>query len=330
MVRDLRKRFYLSLGLLFGVIAISTIGFYFHDQTDRNWIDALWKTLNIVSTVGSVGILGPGERVFGMLVIVFGLGAVMYGFGNLTAILTSGEILSLYEGKKMQNRLDQLNGHVIVCGFGNTGHLIAEQLTAARVPFVVVDRELEVVEDAEQLDYPVIRDDCTKEDTLERAGVSRARGLVTTLEGDADNVFVVLTARGMAPDIHIVARANVPSTIRKLERAGADHVTVPSQIAAYQLANASLRPEMGSFLSQAMGGEKIELVEINIRDHPWMDGKSIRDLNLTRRADVIVFALVPESAEQEFNPPPDRVVDSGDTLLVVARSGARSRLSDLD
>lgn len=329
---SLRWRFQTSLALLILAVVGSTIGFRILELPGGDWSKALWDTLNVVSTVGNLGQLSALERLWAMIVMVLGLGAVLYGFGNLTAMLTSGEILHVYEGRKMQRRIESLSGHVILCGFGNTGRMVADRLRRFDIPFVVIERDPRQAEEARADGWLVVEDDCTHEEALELGGVERARVLVTAVESDADNVFVVLTAKGMSPNIQIVARAIQPTTVSKLKRAGADHVTVPNQIAAYQLADLAVRPEIGSFISSALGGDEFELLELSAADHSWMCNKTIRDLNLTRRADVIVFSLVREGedAGRHFNPSPDMVVGAGDTLLVVARGGARDRLSNLD
>lgn len=328
----LRRRFVLSLGSLLFVVVGSTIGFRIIALPEGDWTSALWDTLNIVSTVGALQQLSPPEKIWAIVVMIFGLGIAFYGFSNLTAMLTSGEILHVYEIRKMQRKINSLSDHVILCGFGNTGNMVANRLVDDHTPFVLIERDAGRAAEARELGFMVVEGDCTSEETLKLAGLLHAKILITVLDNDADNVFVVLTAKGLKPSIHVVARATLPSTVSKLERAGATYVTVPNQIAAIQMADLAVRPDIGSFITKALGRDEIELLEIPVSEHPWMRGKSIRDLNLTRTADVIVFSIVRKGkdAGQTFNPPPETLVEDEDTLLVVASSGARERLTKLE
>lgn len=331
-LRYLTRRFYQSLGILVAVLLTSTIGFMWlgRDRPEEVGIfDALWSTLNLVSTVGSLDELSDAERAWSLVVIIFGLGATLYGFGNLSALLTSGEILHVFERRKMTRQIEALEKHVVICGFGNTGLLVAENLSQHRVDFVIIEKDADAAQLARERGYLVIQGDCTQEHILEQSGVASAKGLVAALDSDASNVFVVLTARGLNDDLHIVSRANLPHTTRQLERAGANRVTVPSQIAAQDLATAAVRPQLGDFMTRARRGQEVELIEVRVSDYPWMDGQNLRQLNLSRRADLIIFAIVPSGGAQIFNPEPDTVVNIGDLILAVASRGARKRLREL-
>lgn len=327
---DLRIRLYQSIGVLLGVVIVSTIGFVVLGWPETNWHVALWETFNLISTVGSLDEMNVAERSWAMIVIIFGLGATLYGFGNLSALLTSGEILHAFERRTMERRISALSDHIVLCGFGNTGRQVAEQLSQHAKSFVVIENAPDAAEQARNLDYLVIEDDCTQESVLEQAGLRKAQGLVASLSQDADNVFVVLTARGMSEDLYIVSRANLPQTVRQLERAGVNQATVPSQIAALQMADAVFRPALGEFMARARRGQEIELAELRVSDHQWMVGRSLRDLHLMRRADLIVFAMIPRAGAQIFNPDPDTIVNEGDLLLTVTRKGASERLRELD
>jgi len=328
----LKRRLVISIGSLLFVVLGSTIGFQIIASPKTDWTSSLWKTLNIISTVGAMGSLTIPEQIWSIVVMVFGLGIAFYGFGNLTALLTSGEIFNIYEYRKMQRKLNTIKNHVILCGFGNTGQMIAKRLSNDHEPFVIIERNPEIAREARDQGWLVVVGDCTNEEILLQAGLSRAKILITVLDSDTENVFVVLTAKDLAPSIHIIARATLPTTVRKLQRAGAAYVTVPNEIAAIQMADLAVHPEIRSFITKALGRDEIELLEIPVSEHPWMHGKSIRDLNLTRTADVIVFSVIRngKDAGQSFNPPPDTIVENDDTLLVVARSGARERLTALD
>lgn len=330
-ISALRRRLYSSLSLLVLVVIVSSAGFYLlerpHESVRQGIILGLWETLNLISTVGNLPAqMTDGRRIWAMLVIAFGLGFTLYAFGNLIALLTSGEILHVFETRRMERQITSSKDHVIICGYGNTGRLVAEQLASHAVPLIIIEREQDLADTATHHGYPTIRDDCTQEAVLRKARIDRARGLVATLDNDASNVFVVLTARGLSPDLHIVSRANLPETVSQLERAGANQVAVPSRIAAQQLANAVIRPELDRFVQRAIHGQEVEMLEVRISDYPAMAGRSLRDLNLPRAVDLLVFAMIPKGGTLKFNPEPDTVVNLGDLLLTAARKGALERL----
>jgi len=327
-LRDLRLRLWQSLGLLVLVIAISAAGFRVLNP-DLTWHAALWDTLNLISTVGSLGDLSEAEQVWAMLVIVFGLGATLYGFGNLSALLTSGEVLRVFERHKVEREIAALEGHIIICGCGNVGRQVATTLRGHPKGIVVIDQDPDTAAEAADEDLLVVHGDCTQESVLERAGIARAAGLITTLDTDTANVFVVLTARGLNERLHIVARADLPRTVRQLERAGADRVIVPSQIAAHQLATLVQRPEMAKFMDRAMQGREVELVEIRVADHPWMTDRTLGELELPRRFEIIVLEVVHADGSQVFNPGAETTLKASDMLLVVTARGGVERLQEI-
>lgn len=329
-LRDLQRRFRSAIGLLVLVIVVSTFGFRLLDG-ERSWLDSLWDTLNLISTVGSLDDLDQADRLWGMTIIVFGLGATLYGFGNLSAILTSGEILHVFERRRMEKRISDVQDHMIICGFGNVGMQVASRLREHQgLDVVVIDHDEEKARRAAEAGFLVIEGDCTDETVLEKAGIMVASGLIAALDTDAANVFVVLTARGLKTELHVVARADLPHTVPQLKRAGADRVIVPTQIAANQMAALAIRPELAKFISRAMQGQEIELMEIRVSEHPWMAAQTLRELNLPRRADVIVYAVVSEDGTQSFNPSPDHTVSKGDLLLGVTNHRSADRLHAID
>jgi len=325
----LTRRFIESIGLLVVVVLVSTVGFFLQGRPDTTLLVALWETLNLISTVGSLPEFDTAERVWAMLVIAFGLGATLYAFGNLTALLTSGEILHVVEERKMEKQIRALHDHIIICGYGNTGRQVATSLAEHHSPMVIIEQDEDAVQLARSEGHLVLSGECTQESVLRQAGIDRARGLVAALTDDATNVFAVLTARGLKPDLHIVSRAESAETVSRLERAGANQVTVPTRIAARQMADASVRPELGGFMTRAMQGQEVEMLEVRVSDYPWMAGRTLRELALPRKLDMIIFAMIQQGETQEFNPKPDTEVNSGDLLLVVARRGAAGRLGEM-
>ncbi|MCK4871883.1 MAG: potassium channel protein [Phycisphaerales bacterium] len=329
---DLKRRVVYSVLLLVLVVVVGAAGFDWlgGDKVDF-WPDGLWDTFNIISTVGSLPDLRPVEQGWAMFVIIVGLSSFLYLYGNLLTLLFSGEVMRVFERRKMERLIESLSNHVVLCGFGNTGRVIAAQLAGKNVPFVVVDQKEEAVDDAAEKGYMSMLGDCTQDAVLSEAGLERSRALVATLDCDASNVFVTLTARGLNPKLHIVARAEEETTISKLERAGANRVAVPGRIAAMQMSHMLLKPAVTDFIIDAMRGTEFEMRQLAAADFPWMVGKTLVELNLPREHQIIVIARyhAPEGGQRAaytFNPSPDVRLSEDDTLVVVCQPEAYERL----
>ena len=244
VLRELRRRFALALGALAIAIAISTIGFTLLDSANTDVMsfsdrafEGLWKTLNIVSTVGWLGELSQAEKAWSILVIIFGLGAVLYGFGSLQAMLHRGELMGLLVRRRMQKKFEHLQDHIIVAGYGHVGRAAAAELKRHNTPLVIIDNDDEAIAHADEHGFLVVKADATDEEVLHKAGVERATGLIATLDSDAANVYLILLVREMQPKLRIVARAERHETRARLLRAGADQAIVPGELAAQKLSH---------------------------------------------------------------------------------------------
>ena len=217
-------RFILAVVALFGVFIVGSIG-YILIEADQNLtpLDAAYMTAITLSTVGYTEVwkLSDAGRLWTIGVIVFGIGTVSVAFTSLIALLVGGELRSHRESKKMEMRLRQMRDHVVLCGYGRMGSLIAKELTRRTVPVAVVELKPERENNLRDAGIPYLIEDATDDKTLRKAGLMHARALVTVLPHDADNIYVTLTARTLRPDLSIVARAEQPATAAKLKRAGA-------------------------------------------------------------------------------------------------------------
>jgi len=334
--RRLKNRFRTAIGALLLTALISTSGFILldphpDDPLSERTLIALWDTVNLVSTVGSLDeSINNTQRIWSMFVITFGLGAVLYGFGTIQALF-QGEVLHLYGRKKMEKQLDSLHDHYILCGCGLVGGAVARDLKAHRVPYIIIENNSTLAEsiDASDPQHHVIVGDATRDDTMKRAGIENARGLIASLGTDAANVYLILMARELSPDIRIVARAERAESITRLERAGADQVIVPGEIAGLRLANLALRPHISRFVDALIQGREYDFAEIPIRAYATLEGKTLRDLNLTRAAEALVISIVDGQGHHRFNPPADHELSADDTLLVVCKEGGLERLEQL-
>jgi len=238
----------IAIALLVGVLTFGTVGYLI---LGLSFIDALYQTITTVATVGfrEVVPFGTAERVFTMVLIVVGVGAVLYALGSLIETLIEGRLLETIGRMRMERAIESLHDHVIVCGWGRVGRAIAAEVVAAGKPIVVVDEEAERLADCP---HPTVHGDCTEDDTLERAGIARASSLVAAVDVDAANSFITLSARAIRPDIFIVARARSIDSEGKLLRAGADRVVNPQNIGGARMAAFVLRPHVAEFLDVVM------------------------------------------------------------------------------
>ena len=235
--RSLRWRATISLAVLAGIVIASTAVMVIFSPRggtlDEQILLGMWDTLQLISTVGAFNDddLAVWQRIWALLVIMLGLGAVLMAFGTLQSLLQSGEIRRLYVRRKMQRTLNDLHDHIIICGYGTVGRRVAEDLHRAGRPMVVVDQADDAVAAADAAGHLTIHADCASEQTLREAGLERATGLIAALDNDASNVFLILIAREIRPDLRIVTRADRDETRSTLLRAGANRVIVPSEIA---------------------------------------------------------------------------------------------------
>jgi voltage-gated potassium channel len=333
--RSLRQRFINALLLMALVTAVIAVGFFVIDAVQQphgrwadHWFHAVWNTLNLVSTVGSLTLETPLERAWGMLAIIIGLGAILYGFGTLMGMFT-GDVARMLERRKMRRELHEMRDHIVVCGCGRVGRAVAADLRRQGVPLVVIDSDSRAISRANEDGHTAIQGDCTEDHTLRAAEIEHARGLIAALESDAANVYLILTARELQPGLRIVSRAELSETRPRLQRAGADRVIAPSELAAHQLSHMMLKPLVSEFVAAATGEGEFDFTEIEVAEHPHLHEKTLGDLDLPGRVEAIVISIVTAGGRQEFNPRADRVLKTGDTLVLVCREGGLERIRAL-
>jgi len=295
------------------------------------FLDALYMTVTTLSTVGfrEVQPLGTGGRVFTIALILSGLGIVFYSVSIIARDILEGELQRTYGRRRVEHSIERLSNHYIVCGFGRMGLVVCKELSTKPAPLVVIEKSVETAQQAQQEGYLCIEGDATEDPILLRAGIKRARGLVAALSTDSDNVYVVLTARELNPDMAIVARAEDERSEHRLLHAGASRVVMPYVIGGHRMANALLRPGVLDVLDLATHSRSMELriEEVSVPSKEFANGVALKDSGLREKFRVIVIAIKKPSGEMIFRPASTDRIDPGDRLIVM---GETSNLRDLE
>ena len=311
------------------VLVAGTIGYMVVEGWSA-W-DALYMTVTTVTTVGfrEVHPLSWRGQAFTVVLIIGGVSTVLYTLSLLAAGLVEGRVGRRFEQRRRERMIDALTNHFILCGAGRIGLIIADEFRRQQVPFVVIDRDPDAVQAVIARGDLAVEADASREDILQRLGIDRARGLIAALGTDAENVYAILTARGLRGDLFIVARADSDDAGRKLLRAGADRFISPYQIGATQMAQTALRPAVVDFVQLATSSENLELAmeQVKIAPESALGGRSIVEANLRQQFGVIVVGIQRCDGRMEFNPEPDTIMHAGDHLIVIGRSG---QLKDLE
>lgn len=313
----------LVLLLLLFVIAVGVSGFMTIEG--MSFIDALYMTAITISTVGfgEVIKLSTEGRLFTIFLIFAGLGTAAYALKSITSFVIEGDFHKLIRRHMMENKIESLSGHYIVCGAGQTGFHIIAQLHRKKVPFVVIEKNESRANYLAENNFLVLAGDASSEETLKKARIEKAKGLISSLSTDADNVFTVLTARELAPDLHIVARAIERKADLKLRKAGADTTVSPNEIGGTRMASLVLRPAVVSFLDVITHAKDItlDLEEIAIDADSSLTGKSLKEVRIPEKTGLIVLALSIAGEEKlEVNPGSEQVLREGDKMIVFGQS----------
>lgn len=315
---SLRKQLFFSLGLIVLVIATGTVGY----SALEGWglLDALYMTVITITTIGfeEVHPLTTSGRVFTVILILFSVGAVFYALNYATRILLEGELRDSFGRRKLDKALKKLKDHYIVCGYGRMGRIICKELTASEMPFVVIEREVQdgVVKPGGTL---VLKGDATRDEVLREAGIERASGLISVLPSDAENLYVVLSARGLAPSLNIVARAVDEGSEKKLLRAGANRAVSPYHIGALRIAHMLLTPTVVDFieLTTQLGSIDLHIEELPVTVGSSLCGRTIEDCGISRELGVIVVAIKSSEGQMQITPPHKHIINPGETLVVI-------------
>ena len=312
---------WLALILPFLVVSLGTVAYMIVE--DWGLIDALYMTVLTISTVGygEVHPLSVTGKFLSIIIILLGVGSVGFAVGTAGRFMLEDRIRALL-GRRFMMSIQKLQGHYIICGFGRMGRIICEELQEKGIPLVVLENDEEVLEELERLGYPYIKADATSDEELVLAGIDKAAGLVSVVTDDAQNVFIVLTARGLNPKLNIVARSAAEETIKKLVRAGANKVISPYFLGGHRIAQASLRPTVLDFLENIIQNKELDLVldEKRISPKSKLIGTTLATSGLRKNFSIIILAIKSATGSMDFNPPFDTEIKAGDTLVILGRS----------
>ena len=308
-----------SLSLLALVVLGGTVGYMLIEGWSA-W-DALYMTVISVTTAGyrEVHPMSRRGELFTMIVLTVGVATVLYTFSFLMARLVEGDLENRWVRRRRERMLDQLTQHFIICGFGRMGLIIAQEFVRQGVPFVVIERNPERMQQAIEAGFLAVEADASSEAVLKRVNIAEARGFIAAVSTDAENVYAILTARLLRPDLYIIGRAETEDARSKLVRAGADRVVSPYQIGGLQLAQTALRPAVVDFVQIATSSDNLELnmEQVRISEGAPLAGRTIVEANLRQRFGVVVIGIQRANGQMEFNPSPDAAMRPGDHLVVL-------------
>jgi voltage-gated potassium channel len=311
-----------SITIIFGAVG-------FHLIEGFPWLESFYVSVQTVTTVGYGDLtpVTPGGKLFATIFILFGAGTALYALTAVAQAVFQSEVMFAFGARMRQREMDKLEGHRIVCGAGRVGRRIIAQLKRQNVPFVVIEKNAERVAALIENREMVIVGDATLESNLKKAGVERAAGLASCLPDDADNVYVVLTARGMNEKLHIVARAAEEEAEPKLIRAGANRVVAPTIIGGHSMARALLKPAIADFMDSIVA-EDMELVfeEVALKQTSPFTDRRLKDIDLRAEMDVVIVAIRRKDGEMMFQPAGETVLKDGDLLIAIGKAEAMKKL----
>jgi voltage-gated potassium channel len=316
------RKVYLSLIFLLISTVIGVVGF--HVIEGYGWVDSIYMAAITMSTVGfgTLRELSPTGKMFSVILIIISAGTFVYAITTITTFVVEGEIKYFFKSYQVNQQINKLKDHIIICGLGRNGREVANELREQQVPFLIVEEDEEVLKDYLE-SHPgtlVLQGDATHDETLAKANIKDAQGLITALSTDAENVFITLTAREMNPHIKIVARASHESSESKLRRAGANEVIIPNLLGGKKMANVITRPAMIEFLELISGDSrfnKLHLEVFHCKDHRELIGKTLAELHIRARTGVLVLGRKPGSLPVELNPNVHTQLAEDDRLFVI-------------
>lgn len=318
------RRVRLGVALLVGVTAIGTVGY---SILGLGLLDALYQTVTTISTVGFRELVEPtdGFKWFTIVLVLGGVGTALYTLTVLLETVVEGRLTDRIGRRRMDRKMAEMTGHIVICGWGRVGRSIAGFVSGAGGEVIVVERD---PVRAEAIGYPFVLGDATEDETLEKAGIDRAATLIAALNTDADNLFVTLSGRFRRPELFIVARARVEGSEPKLLQAGANRVVNPQQIGGARMGALATQPNVAEFLDVVMhdGSLEFRLAEVPVAEGSALDGPTLREAHIRDQTGALVLAIRHGDGGFNTNPSPETALIGGTVLIAV---GTKPQLDEL-
>ena len=324
------RRILFAVVAVVAAIAFGAVGFFLIE----GWsiLDSLYVSAQTVTTVG-YGDLTPttrNGRIFSTIFMLAGVGVVLYALTTTVHAIVQSELIATFGQRRRSRKMSKLQNHFIICGAGRVGSNLIRGLLGSAETFIVIEKDPQKVAELMDLGVMVLVRDATLEESLLEAGVANARGLAACLPDDADNVYVVLTARDLNPHMHIVARAAEEQAEPKLIRAGANRVVAPTIIGGHRMAMALTKPAVDDFLG-SITANKLELAfeQLEVDATSILAGKKLKDTNIRSELDIVVVSIRRGDGQMLFNPSGDTLIQSGDMLIAIGHAESLMKLADL-
>ncbi|MBI5848372.1 MAG: potassium channel protein [Nitrospirae bacterium] len=285
-------------------------------------LDSLYMTVITIASVGFMEVhplTGQG-RIFTIVLILGGTGVLVYGVSTIIAFIVEGELTDALRRRKMQKKIAAMKGHFIVCGVGQTGKHALEEMVRTRKDVVAIERDPATIRQLDEQEICYVQGDATHNTVLQAAGIERARGIVSALQSDAENLLVVFTTKRLNPDIRVISKAVEEESEQKIRMAGADSVVMPNYIGGLRMASELIRPSVVSFLDLMLRSQEktIRVDELAIDDQSPYKDKTLQATGILSKTDVTVVALSRRSGKSyEFNPPENAVLKPGDVVILM-------------
>jgi len=327
-----RSKLYISVLLLVVVVSVGVIGYM--TISGDSFIDALYFTIITMTTVGfgELHPLNDNEKLFTIFLILVSISVYGYSVTALTEYLANGKILQRLKNKKVQKKIKNLKNHTIVCGYGRNGKQAVTKLKKFNMPCVVIEKDKELIEELEHSNILFIEGDATDDEAIKKASLENAKSLITALPSDADNLFVVLSARQINSKFIIISRASNESSYNKLKIAGATNIIMPDKIGGDHMASLVVTPDIVEFVDRLTisDDDSANLEELSINDLPSdLMGKTILDLDLRRRTGCTVIGFKTSEDEYIVNPEPNTILNPNSHLIVLGRPNQIEKLREI-
>ncbi|MCZ6679463.1 MAG: NAD-binding protein [Candidatus Poribacteria bacterium] len=326
----------IALALMIVLFIIGVIGYWFIEKGNphERWtlLDAIYMTVITLTTVGYGDYnMSDAGKLFTVALLIVGIGVFAYSVSVATAFIVEGQLQEIYRRRKMERLIEKLSNHYIICGTGDTGVHALDEMIQMNVNLVVIEREEERINHLlETRDFLYVLGDATEDEVLIRAGVERARGLITSLSTDQDNLFVVLSAKQLNPNLRVVSKAVEDTSLVKLQKAGADEVVLPDQSGGIRLAAGVTRPIVVAFLDIMLKSQvTTRFAESVIQSGSDLVGQTLSQAHIPDRTGLVLVAVHDRQGKFIYNPSGRLILNVGDALIVIADNEQLQRLNKL-